>query len=264
MIAVPAIELSEVTLTRRTCEEHAYDLKARIFSLLEGTYRRPPRKTVLHDVSLSLPVGTRVGLIGANGSGKSTLLRVIAGILAPSAGAVRTTGRIAPLIELGAGFEPDLSAEDNIVLYGVLLGASRAEMLAKRDDILHFAGLKEYRRYPVRSLSSGMSARLSFAVATDVDPHILLIDEVLSVGDEAFRRKSRRRIDAFITRGVTIVTVSHDFSVLRETCERTVWLQAGRIAHDGPTQETIAAYLRTTDEAATALLQARAGAYGRI
>jgi ABC-type polysaccharide/polyol phosphate transport system ATPase subunit len=263
MIAVPAIELSGVTLTRRTCEEHAYDLKARLFSLLKGTYRRPPRKTVLDDVALSLPVGARIGLIGANGSGKSTLLRVIAGILTPTAGKIRTVGRIAPLIELGAGFEPDLSAEDNIVLYGVLLGASRAEMLAKRDEVLAFAELREYRRYPVRALSSGMTARLGFAVATEVDPHILLLDEVLSVGDETFRKKSRRRIDSFIARGVTIVTVSHDLSTLRETCERTVWLHAGRIAHDGPTEETIAAYLRTADEAAAALLQARAGAYAR-
>lgn len=256
-----AIELQNVSLTRRTREEHAYDLKARLFALLQGKYHRPRRKTVLQNIDLSLPLGARIGLIGANGSGKSTLLRVIAGILAPSAGTVRTTGRIAPLIELGAGFEPDLSVEENIVLYGVLLGARRSEMHAKLPDILRFAELEDYRRFPVRSLSSGMAARLGFAIATDVEPQILLLDEVLSVGDEAFRRKSRRRIDSFIEGGVTVIVVSHDLGVLRDTCQRTIWLNAGQIAHDGPTEQTISAYLRTTDEVASSLLRKRAQAY---
>jgi ABC-type polysaccharide/polyol phosphate transport system ATPase subunit len=259
-----AIELENVSLTRRTREEHAYNLKARLFSFLKGTYRRPRRKTVLEGLTLSLPFGAHIGLIGANGSGKSTLLRVIAGILPPSGGAVKTSGRIAPLIELGAGFEPDLSVQENIILYGVLLGATRGEMRSKLEEIIRFAELEEYRHYPVRSLSSGMAARLAFAVATDVDPQILLLDEVLSVGDEAFRRKSRRRIDSFISRGVTVIIVSHDLGVLRQTCKRTIWLDAGKIRHDGPTEETIAAYLRTADEMASTLLHKHVPAYSRV
>lgn len=256
-----AIELENVSLIRRTQEEHSHNLKARLFSVLKGTYRRPRRKTVLQNITLSLPLGARIGLIGANGSGKSTLLRVIAGILAPSIGTVRTNGRIAPLIELGAGFEPELSVQDNIILYGVLLGATRSEMRSKLEEIIRFAELEDYRLFPVRSLSSGMAARLAFAIATDVEPRILLLDEVLSVGDEAFRRKSRRRIDSFISRGVTVIIVSHDLGVLRQTCMRTIWLDAGKIRHDGPTEETIAAYLRTTDEMASTLLSKRAQAY---
>ena len=249
------IALKDVSLVRRTREEYDYDLKARIFSVLEGRYRKPACRTVLEEVNLEVMRGARLGIIGPNGAGKTTLLKIIAGILIPSSGTVTTVGRIAPLLELGAGFEPDLSVEDNVTLYGVLLGASRVEMVEKLDAILAYAELEEYRRYPVRHLSSGMTARLGFAVATEVEPDIVMLDEVLSVGDEAFRKKSRRRIDGFMAQGVTTLIVSHDLYVIRETCEQAVWLDHGRIGAIGDVESTIAAYLHSVEERALATLR---------
>ena len=249
------VALTEVSLVRRTREEYDYDLKSRIFSVLEGRYRRPTRRTILQDITLNVARGTRLGIIGPNGAGKTTLLKVIAGILIPTTGSVTTSGRIAPLLELGAGFEPDLSVEDNVTLYGVLLGASRIEMLAKLRTILAYAELEDYRRYPVRHLSAGMTARLGFAVATEVEPDIVMLDEVLSVGDEAFRKKSRRRIDGFMARGVTTLVVSHDLQIIRETCEHALWLDQGRIGAIGEVESTIVAYLRSVDERALAAIR---------
>ncbi len=191
-----AVELDRVTLWRRTQEEYTFDLKRRIFALVQRRYRKPSRRCVLDNVSLRVESGEKLGIIGPNGSGKSTLLKVICGILEPTSGSVSTRGAIAPLIELGAGFDPDLPVIDNIVLYGVLLGRSHAEMEAKTPEILRFAELEDYTSSPVRVLSSGMAARLGFAIATDANPDILILDEVLAVGDESFRKKSRRRIEA--------------------------------------------------------------------
>jgi len=188
------IRLDQVSLERRTQEEFSYDLKRTIFSLLEGKYRQPAKKLVLDDIDLVINSGAKLGIIGANGAGKSTLLKVICGILEPTKGQVRVRGQIASLIELGAGFDADLPVIDNIILYGVMLGFSRQEMKEKTKDILDFAELEEYMGAPVKSLSSGMVARLGFAIATEVHPDILILDEVLSVGDESFKNKCKRRL----------------------------------------------------------------------
>jgi len=251
------ISLSGVSLVRRTHEEYSHDLKASAFAFVEGRYRKSLRKTVLDGVDLDVPAGAKVGIIGPNGAGKSTILKVIAGILAPTAGSVWTTGRIAPLLELGAGFEPDLSVTENIVSYGVLLGGSRAETLRKVESILAYAELEEYRNYPVRALSSGMLARLGFAVATDVDPDVVILDEILTVGDELFRKKSRRRIEGFLKRGITTLIVSHEMQTIRETCDRVVWVERGRVRLAGGVESTIAAYLDSIDEVALRMVRAR-------
>jgi len=253
----PVISLAGVSLVRRTHEEYSHDLKASVFAFVEGRYRKAPRKTVLDGVDLAVPAGARVGIIGPNGAGKSTILKVIAGILAPTAGTVWTTGRIAPLLELGAGFEPDLSVAENVVSYGVLLGGSRAEALEKLESILAYAELEEYRNYPVRALSSGMLARLGFAVATDVDPDVVILDEILTVGDELFRKKSRRRIEGFLKRGITSLVVSHEMQTIRETCDRVVWVERGRVRLAGEVESTIAAYLESIDEVAQRMVRAR-------
>jgi len=245
-----SVRLEAVSLWRRLQEEASFDLKRRLFTLLRARRYERKRRRVLDAVSFDLPKGEKLGVIGPNGSGKSTLLKIICGILAPTSGKVKVEGAIAPLIELGAGFDPDLAVRDNILLYGVLLGHSAAEMRAKVPSILDFAELEEYSDVPVRALSSGMVARLGFAIATDTNPDILILDEVLSVGDESFRNKSRRRIESMWHDHVTVLVVSHDLQFIRDTCTRAVWMEGGRVVRDGAPGDVVDAYLRSVDASA--------------
>lgn len=237
------IRLDKVSLYRRTQEEFSYDLKRTVLSFIEGKYRKPSRKLILDNIDFTVVTGEKVGIIGSNGSGKSTLLKVICGILEPSAGSLRVRGEIAPLIELGAGFDPDLCVRDNIILYGVMLGFSRQEMLERVDSILDFAELQTLGDMPVKSLSSGMSARLGFAIATDVEPDILILDEVLSVGDESFKHKSQARMDKLWGHNTTILVVSHSLSFIQDACPTTIWLDRGVVRYMGKTSEAIGQYL---------------------
>ncbi|MBD2454931.1 ABC transporter ATP-binding protein [Nostoc sp. FACHB-87] len=239
------IRLDQVSLWRRTQEEFSYDLKKTLLSVLEGKYRQPAKKLVLDKIDLVVDQGEKIGIIGANGSGKSTMLKIICGILQPTFGTVRVRGKIAPLIELGAGFDPDISVMDNISLYGVLLGFSRAEMKERTGSILEFAELHDYALAPVKSLSSGMVARLGFAIATDVQPDILILDEVLSVGDESFRNKSQQRINNFWDGNATILVVSHDLSFIKNSCQRAIWLNKGQVKFLGSADETVECYLQS-------------------
>jgi ABC-type polysaccharide/polyol phosphate transport system ATPase subunit len=239
------MQLSGVTLQRRTQEEFHYDLKRTFFELLRGRVRRARRRTVLRDVSLSAEFGEKIAIIGANGSGKSTMLKVIARVLKPTRGVVRVLGTVAPLIELGVGFEPELSLVDNIVYYGVLLGHSEEAVRDSVDAILEFAELSEVRDEPTKTLSSGMSARLAFAVATQFRPDILLLDEVLAVGDERFRRKCAERLERFWDAHSTIVIVSHDLAYIARSCDRAIWIDHGTVRFDGPTAECVEHYLAT-------------------
>ncbi|MEM1370493.1 MAG: ABC transporter ATP-binding protein [Cyanobacteria bacterium P01_H01_bin.15] len=232
-----AISFENVSLRRRTQEEYSYDFKRSLLALIEGKYRKPPTRQVLTDISFKIQTGERLGLIGSNGAGKSTLLKVICGILTPSNGRVQVRGRIAPLIELGGGFDPDISLADNIVLYGVLLGATRAEMLQRVEPILAFAELEDYALSPVKSLSSGMRARLGFSVVTDKIPNILLLDEVLSVGDAAFRSKCRDRMTDFWDQNTTVVAVSHDLNFLENWCDTGLWLDKGQVRYQGEVKQ---------------------------
>ncbi len=237
------IQLDQVCLWRRTQEEFSYDLKKTVFSILEGSYRTAVKKLVLDDINVAIAPGERIGIIGANGAGKSTLLKVICRILKPSSGRVRIEGAIAPLIELGAGFDPDLSVIDNIVFYGVLLGFSQRDMRRRIDSILTFAELKHDAYTPLKALSSGMQARLGFAIATDAHPDILVLDEVLSVGDINFRAKCQQRLEQFWHDNVAIIMVSHDLEAIRGLCDRVIWLDQGRIRLIGAADHVIKLYL---------------------
>ena len=237
------IRLDHVSLWRRTQEEFSYDIKKTLFSILQGKHKKPVKKQVLTDVDLVIKTGEKIGIIGANGAGKSTLLKVICGILEPTSGSVRVRGKIAPLIELGAGFNIDLSVKDNIILYGVLLGYSRQEMEIRTREILDFAELNDYADMPVKALSSGMRARLGFTVATDVQPDILILDEVLSVGDAKFSHKSRERIQNLWQESGTILFVSHSLEYVQDLCDRAIWLHQGKVIYQGDTKEAIALYL---------------------
>jgi len=198
----------------------------------------------LRDISFVVDPGERIGVIGPNGAGKSTLLKVIAGIIPPSVGRVVVRGRIAPLIELGAGFDQYLTGAENIFLYGSLLGFPQKDLERRFGRIVEFAEMEEFIDVPLMNYSVGMAARLGFAIATDVEPDLLLIDEVFSVGDAAYKTKCEKRIESFRNKGVTIILVSHDLGLIRETCSRSLFLHHGRIVAVGPTAEVVAAYER--------------------
>lgn len=239
------IRFDRVSLWRRTQEEFSYDIKQTILSIVSGKYRVPAKKLVIDDINLTINSGEKIGIIGGNGAGKSTLLKLVSGILEPTLGKVRVKGNIAPLIELGAGFDGNISVRDNIIMYGVLLGFSRREMQERTPMILDFAELKDYELVPVKGLSSGMVARLGFAIATDVQPDILILDEVLSVGDQSFKNKCQHRIDKFLNGDTTVLVVSHDLDFIRNSCDKAIWLERGRIEFIGSGTETVDRYLNT-------------------
>jgi lipopolysaccharide transport system ATP-binding protein len=194
---------------------------------------RRHRFMALNDVSFEVEQGESVGLIGSNGSGKSTTLALIAGVLRAQSGRVEVRGRVCPLLELGAGFHPELTGRENILLNGILLGLTRREVLAKLDEIIAFSELAAFLDQPLRTYSSGMIARLGFSVAAHLDPEVLLIDEVLAVGDLRFQAKCRKKLEEIKGRQVTIVLVSHSLAEVRSFCNRVIWLQNGRLAADG-------------------------------
>ena len=196
----------------------------------------------MQDLSLRLGAGESVGLIGHNGAGKTTVLRLLAGITRPTRGHVRTSGRLASLINLGAGFHPELTGRENIFLNGVILGLSRSEVKARFDAIVDFADLGPYIDTPLKRYSSGMYARLGFAVAAHVDPDVLLVDEVLSVGDVSFQDRSIRKMLSFRDSGRAILFVSHNLSAVEMMCQRAIWLDHGRMIDDGPLARVVDAY----------------------
>ena len=196
----------------------------------------------LDGVSLEVRKGEAVGVIGANGSGKSTLLALIAGVIGPQAGTVEVRGRVAPLLELGAGFHYELTGYENIVLNGVLMGLTRREVASRMEAIVAFSGLESSLNEPLRTYSSGMVARLGFSVAVHLDPDILLIDEILAVGDAHFQARCHDRLEEFRRQGTTFVIVSHVLAEIRSLCDRVVWLAGGKVMMQGKPDEVIAAY----------------------
>ena len=220
----------------------------RIPSLKEYAIRRLKHRMLydefeaLQAFSLEVRRGEAVGIIGRNGAGKSTLLRVIARVIRPTEGRVVISGKVAPILELGLGFHGELTGRENVMLQGALLGFSRAAMQKRMEAIVAFAELEDFINAPMRTYSTGMAARLAFSVATDVDPDILLIDEVLAVGDERFQMKCEARMKAFREAGKTIVFVSHAAAQIRKICDRAVWLHEGRSVSVGPASDVVEAY----------------------
>jgi lipopolysaccharide transport system ATP-binding protein len=205
---------------------------------------RPREVQALREVSLVVEPGGAVGLVGRNGSGKTTLLRLVSGIIKPTSGRVEASGRVASLLELGAGFHPDFTGRENVYLNGSIHGLSRARVREVMDEIVAFAELEKFIDLPVRTYSSGMYMRLGFSVAAHIQSDVLLLDEVFAVGDEQFQRKCFGKIAEFKNRGGTILFVSHDAQAVERLCDRAVLLRQGQVAFDGPTREAIAAYRR--------------------
>jgi ABC-type polysaccharide/polyol phosphate transport system ATPase subunit len=218
--------------------------------------------TALHGVSFEVPRGTAFGVIGENGSGKSTLLKLLAGITKPTRGSLEVRGRISALIELGAGFHPEISGRENVVINGIMLGLTRRQIDERFDEIVDFAELREFIDAPVKTYSSGMYMRLGFAVAIHVDPEVLLIDEVLAVGDEAFTRKCLDKIGEFRRRGKTILLVTHSLGLVEKMCDEALWLRHGQVADRGDPKRVVDAYLTYVAGGEEALLKAEHGRPG--
>ncbi len=235
-----AIIVSDVWKRFRIYHERVHSLKDMMLATRTSSY---DELWALQGVSFEVQRGETVGIIGENGSGKSTMLKVIARILRPQTGLVETRGRVSALIELGAGFHPDLTGSENVYLNGSILGMTRVEIDERFSQIVEFSGLGEFIDQPVRNYSSGMYLRLGFSVAVAVDPDILLVDEILSVGDEAFQRKSANRIMELQSMDRTIVVVSHDLNAIRNVCNKAIWLDDGKVRAIGQTKPVIDAYI---------------------
>src|SRR5207249_2207424 len=252
----PAIELTNVTkIYRRYTGRQFSTLKS---ALLQRSLMRDlqPSETfpALTDVSFTVPKGSTYGVIGRNGSGKSTALKLVAGITKPTQGTVRVDGRISALIELGAGFHPEISGRENVFINGIMLGLTKREIQQRFDAIVDFAELREFIDAPVKTYSSGMYMRLGFAVAIHVDPDVLLVDEVLAVGDEGFTHKCLDKFAEFRRRGKTILLVTHSLNLVERFCDDALWLDVGRIQANGDPKRVAGAYLTAVDETEEAVL----------
>ena len=238
----PIIDVRNVSMCFRKENEKTDTLKEFFVKLVQRRLRYTEFRA-LNDVSFSIRRGEAVALIGVNGSGKSTMLKLIAGVMEPTSGDVAVNGTIAPLIELGAGFDGDLTARENVFLNGALLGHDRREMEHNFQQIVEFSELGNFIDVPVRSYSSGMVARLGFAIATQVEADILVVDEILSVGDYSFQQKCHRRMEEMLAQGSTLLFVSHDAEQVKRLCKRAIWLDHGNIVQDGPSGPVCDAYL---------------------
>lgn len=237
------ISVSDVSMMFNLSSERVDNVKEYIIRLVKGNLMFS-EFWALKNISFELKKGDSLGIVGLNGSGKSTLLKLIAGVLKPTKGTVFTGGGIAPLIELGAGFDEDLSAAENIFLNGSILGYSRKYMEERFDDIIEFAELQNFVEVPLKNFSSGMKARLGFAVATMNVPDILILDEVLSVGDYKFQEKSFHRTQEILDSGATVLFVSHSVEQVRKICKKALWLQNGEMVMYGSSEEVCDAYSR--------------------
>lgn len=229
------IKIDNVTMDYKIQKENIKSLKEYLVSVFKGKITYETFRA-LDDISIDIKKGEVVGLVGRNGAGKSTLLKVIAGVLTPTKGNVKINGVIAPMLELGAGFDQDLTARENIYLNGAILGYSKEFLDSKYDEIVDFSELADFIDQPVRTFSSGMMMRLAFSVATIVEPEILIVDEILSVGDAHFKAKSEKRMKELMAGGTTVLMVSHALPQIRDLCNRVIWLEKGKVKMDGDTQ----------------------------
>lgn len=243
----PIISVNNVSMRFNLAQEKTETLKEYIVKFLKHQLFFN-EFYALNDVSFTIQKGESVALIGRNGSGKSTMLKVIAGVMYPTKGSVQINGSIAPMIELGAGFDMDLTARENIYLNGAVLGHDRPFMDEHFDSIIDFAELREFIDVPVKNFSSGMIARLGFAIATEVKADILICDEVLAVGDFIFQEKCKRRMAEMLSAGATLLFVSHSLPQVQELCTRSIWLDHGRKRADGPTEVVCEQYISAMEK----------------
>lgn len=242
------IELENVSMRFNLGIEKDFSIKQAFVNFFSFKKRKKDKKNetfwALNDVSLKVKKGEVVGLIGSNGAGKSTLLKVVSGVMKPTKGKVIVNGDISPMIELGAGFDMNLTARENIYLNGAILGYSKKFLVEKFDEIVEFSELREFLDVPVKNFSSGMIAKLAFSIATIVNPQILIVDEILSVGDIKFQEKSKNKMMEMITGGTTVLYVSHSIDSIKSLCTKVVWLEHGKIIKMGDPKEICDEYIR--------------------
>jgi ABC-2 type transport system ATP-binding protein len=234
-----AIEVKSLSKNFRLYHERNRYIKAAFLRGRRATYEE---FIALNDVSFDVPHGATLGIIGSNGSGKTTMLKCLTGIYTPERGSIKIDGKVAALLELGAGFHPELTGSENVYLNGAILGMTKRDVELKFDKIVEFAGLEKFINTPVKNFSSGMVVRLGFSIAAHVEPKILLIDEILSVGDQDFQRKSTEKIEEFRREGRTIVVVSHSLGLVQQLCKEVIWLDKGKIRQSGLATDVISAY----------------------
>lgn len=239
--AQPVIDVRDVSVRYRVPRERVPTFKEFAIRWLRRNLVFEELEAVSH-VSLRVGPGEAVGIVGRNGAGKSTLLKVVARVLRPSEGTVEVRGRVAPLLELGAGFDMELTGRENVFLNGAILGRTRRDMVRRFEEIVAFAELEDFIDAPLRTYSTGMVARLGFAVATDVDADVLLVDEALSVGDAEFQQKCMARIRTMRSGGASLLLVSHSPDVVASLCERVLWIEGGRVVGEGPPAEVLPAF----------------------
>ena len=242
MTANVAVEVNDVSKRFRLYHERNQSLKSAIMRRRRSVYEE---FWALKDVSFEVPQGSTFGLIGSNGSGKSTLLKCLAKIYYPTSGTIASHGRTAALLEVGSGFHPELSGRENVFLNGSILGMSRKEISAKFDEIVEFSGVEQFIDQPVKNYSSGMYVRLGFAVAINVDPDVLIVDEVLAVGDAEFQEKCRQKFRDLKAEGKTVVLVSHSMGQVRDMCDHAAWLRHGELVEVGEADRVIEAYAQS-------------------
>ena len=240
-----ALEVNDVSIKFNLSKEKLDSLKEYVIKLLKRQIKYD-EFWALQNVSFTLNKGDRLGILGLNGAGKSTLLKVIAGVYKPTAGTVKRYGKIAPMLELGAGFDPQYTGRENIFLYGAVLGFSKEFLKSKYDEIVAFSELEKFIDVPLKNYSSGMRARLGFAIATIVEPEILILDEVLSVGDAKFKKKSEARIMSMFDKGVTVLFVSHSLEQVKRLCNKAIILEHGKLVASGEVEEVAKIYEQMT------------------
>lgn len=247
-MAKELLRVEHVGMEFNLSKERVDDLREYLIRMLTGKKLERDEFWALKDVSFSLHEGERIGILGLNGAGKSTLLKVIAGVFKPTEGKVIRNGKIVPLLELGAGFDKNYTGRENIYLYGSVLGYSRSYMDAKYDQIVKFSGLGEFIDVPIKNYSSGMKSKLGFAIATIAEPEILILDEVLSVGDRKFRKKSERRILDMMENGTAVLFVSHSLAQVQRICNKAMILDHGQLVAFGDVDEIAELYTQMTEE----------------
>jgi ABC-2 type transport system ATP-binding protein len=235
------IEITNVSFTYRVLKNRSGSIKE-LFKDFISRKVRVENYQALKDVSFTVDSGEVIAIIGKNGAGKSTLLKILARVLPPTTGSAKISGSIAPMIELGAGFHPEMSGAENVLLYSTLMGRDVEKTRSRTESIGDWAGVTDHMDFPLRTFSSGMIARLAFATATDENADVLLIDEVLSVGDANFQAKSSERMQELINAGAAVVLVSHDMNAVRKLAQKAIWLENGVVKMSGPTEQVVSAY----------------------
>ena len=238
-----AISVEHLTMEFKISKDKIDTLKEYIIRTLKRNKKEKEKVRVLDDLTFKVYKGDKVGILGFNGAGKSTLLKILAGIYEPTYGTIHINGKVAPLLELSAGFDKNYSGVNNIYLNGAFLSMEKEFLDDKFDEIVEFSELGEYIHYPVKNYSSGMRAKLGFSIATLIEPDILIVDEILSVGDIKFRKKSSKKINELMAEGVTVLLVSHSIGQIRKICDKCIWIDNGKIVMEGEANEVCDAYV---------------------